>query len=242
MLKKLIDYQRLLFSSTPSPNNNKAISAEFIFLIVASVMTLNLFDNNLFTTYIGLAIWMVVFSIWTINKNVNGDQRLFEMVPVSRPFTVFNIYLATVSIVTISFIAISLFGAAIALIFAGFLYINSPQSFLTEIVRADQLTVQGNVFMSFLLVIILFVGTTITFIRSGRYRNGAYVAFFLIGYGLLSALKSVMPPSPTGSVVFLESLSIMPEVNQLLQGVGIATLFIVPLSVFVGYKLYLARP
>jgi hypothetical protein len=240
MLRKIFNYQKLMYSSIPSPNlfqNNKAILAGLFFVMIVLSMTTSLFEGNLFTTYSGLAFLMAVYSIWQINQILNGDQPLFKMVPVSRQFTVFNIYLASVSIVTITFIAVSLSGAAIVGIITVIAYLIAPQSFPPEIVPADQLTAQGNVFMLLLLVITLFIGTTIAIIRNNRSRTGAYVAFFLLAYGLLAALKSVMPVSPnTGKVGFLVSLSLMPQANQLLMGVGIATLFIVPLSVYVGYK------
>lgn len=199
----------------------------------------SLFDGNLFTTYSGLAIWIAVFSLWIINKNLNGDQRLFEMVPVSRRFTVFNVFLASLFIVAIIYFGAFLVVMVFVNLIIGGTIILSPQNIPVEIVPAEQLTVAANVFMLLLLVIIIFVGTAIALIKNGKYRNGAYAAFFLLGYALLSFLKRQMPVSPnTGKVEFLESFSLMPQINQVLTGFGIAVLLIVPLSVYAGYSMY----
>ena len=56
-------------------------------------------------------------------------------------------------------------------------------------------------------------------------------------------LKSFMPVSPqTGQVEFLESLTLMPQINEILIGLSVAAIIIVPLSIYRGYKIYIVPP
>lgn len=161
------------------------------------------------------------FSVLNINEILNGDKPLFEIVPVSKRFIVYNVYLSVV-------------------LFAIIMYV--PIWFLGIPFNQTISTLQGNIFILMVMVIILFIATTISFLSKGKHRVISYIVFFLIGYGLLIFLKGFMPVLPeTGRVEFLESLSIMPRINEILLGMGIATAIIVPLSIYAGYKLYLLR-
>lgn len=209
----------------------------FAIYVFALFMLTRLLDG----AYISVVL-SIGASIWIINRNFNGDQPLFDMVHVSRRFIVFNIYLSAIFMVVAMLITLWLMGLTLVGIIFGAVYIFSPESIGPDSfdpVLPDTLaTFQGNLFMVLALIIILFIGITIVFIRNKRYRVSAYIGWFAVVYGALSFLKSFLPAS-LDKVNFMESLSIMPQINELLLGVGIAALLIVPLSVFMGYRLYM---
>ncbi len=192
-----------------------------------------------------IPIALSIGSIWMINRNFNGDQPLFEMVPVSRRFTVLNVYLASIVIAFISYIFLWFLGLAFVALVFGVVYIFSSESFgpdsfsFNRTLPETLATLQGSLFMVLVLIIIIFIGITIVFIRNKRYRNSAYIGLFAVVYGALSFLKSLMPISlTTDPVDFIESLSLIPHINELIMGVSIGVLLIVPLSVYMGYRLY----
>lgn len=242
MVKKVIAYQKLFLNSVPSINQNinnpfKTVLT-FAFYAFALFMMARLLDG----AYIPIAL--LIGSIWMINRNFNGDQPLFDMVPVSRRFIVFNIYLSAIFMVIVIFLTLWLMGLTLVGIIFGAVYIFSPESFGPDSFNrtsADTLTtLQGDLFMVLVLIIILFIGITIVFIKNKRYRNSAFIGLFAVVYGALSFLKSFMPTSPvTDQVNFMESLSVIPQINELFMGLSIATLLIVPLSIYVGYRLYM---
>lgn len=91
--------------------------------------------------------------------------------------------------------------------------------------------------MLLILIMVLVVGITIAFIKNSKVRNYAYAVFFMLGFGLLFVLRSIMPNIGRE---FMESISMMPQINELLTAASIATLLIVPMSIYLGYKLYLS--
>ncbi|MDD4346734.1 MAG: hypothetical protein PHZ11_07600 [Desulfitobacteriaceae bacterium] len=243
MLKKVIAYQKLFSNSVPSINQNISnlfkTGLTFAFYAFALFMLTLLLDGAYY-----ILIVFSIGSIWMINRNFNGDQPLFDMVPVSRRFIVFNIYLSAVFMVIMFLTLWLMCRIALVGIISGAVYIFSPESIGSgsfNRTAPDTLAIlQGDLFMILMLISILFIGITIVFIRNKRYRNSAYIGLLAVVYGALSFLKSFMPASSvTDQVNFMESLSVMPQINNLLMGVGIATLLIVPLSIYVGYKLYM---
>ncbi|MCW3490380.1 hypothetical protein [Dethiobacter alkaliphilus] len=192
---------------------------------------------------INFLIMLAAISVWTVNRNLNGDRRIFEIVPVSRQFIFFNVYLAVVMAAMAGFLALWFLGLFITGIFFAITYIVQPQN-ISQVMPetfAPTVNIEQSLFMFLLIVIILVVGSTISFVRNNKYRSGGYLLFFTILYGLLSVLKNYLPPLPdTGRVVFMESLSYMPWVNELLTALSIVTAIIVPLSIYIGYRLYLS--
>ncbi len=242
MLKKVIAYQKLFLNSVPSIYQNINSPSKTILTITiaafASFMLAFLLDGA------NTTIALPIVSIWMVNRNFNGDQPLFDMVPVSRRFIVFNIYLSAIFLVIVAFLTFWLMGMAFFGVIFGAFYIFNPESIETDSVNHtldDTLTtLQGDMFMGLMLIIILFIGITIIFIRNKRIRNSSFIGMFAVIYGMLSFLKSIMPVSPVSDqLTFMESLSVMPQINELLVGMSIATLLIVPLSVYAGYKLYM---
>ena len=85
-------------------------------------------------------------------------------------------------------------------VLVGILYLVYPQGFtqsppesaIPQIID----TTKANLLMLCVVVIILFVGVAITFIKNKKLRLASFIAFATIGYGLLFFLKINMQISP----------------------------------------------
>ncbi len=250
MLKKLIAYQRLLLNSTPPIDMNSKNPFKLL-IYVASIFTIFfinmfIFAGNTISTNEVFPILFPIISVWMINRILYSSHRLFETVPVSRKYTVLNVFLLSIVIIFIGYIVACIFGTVLAGLVFGILYLLHPQGFSqsTPESAVHQIidTTKGNMLMLCILVIILFVGVAITLIKNNKLRLSSFAAFATIGYGLLLFLKLSMPISlNSGKVEFLESFSRMPQANTILICVATATVIICIISVFIGYNLYVAK-
>lgn len=225
MLKKLVAFQRILLNSTPpiSDNSQKPFKVLLYVLAIFMMVFMNMFIffGNTMSTNSILPIALPIISIWMINRILYGDNKLFETIPVSRKYTVLNIFLLSIVIIFIGYL-IYLFTMVvlIGIIFSIAYIVNPkginqspPESAAHQIIN----TTKGDMLMLCILVIILFVGITITFIKNKKLRFGSFATFAIIGYGLLTFLKLSMKVSPNSDKVeFLESFSVMPQANTIL--------------------------
>jgi hypothetical protein len=246
MLKKFISYQRLLLNSTPpidmSSKNPLEILLYFSFIFTVVFMTIYVFAGNAIFTSDNLVIILPMVSIWMINRILNGNKRIFETVPVTRRYTVINIFLLPIIIVLIGFLMYWFSILAILGIIFGIAYLLNPQSITSPPETAVTQMAKGDLLLICVFVIILFGGIAITFIHNKKLRISSFAAFTIIGYGLLFSLKfSTTASSNIGSVEFLKSFSIMPQANTILIIVTITTVIICIASVFMGYKLYVGK-
>lgn len=250
-MKKLIAYQKLLLNSMPPFDINSQKSPEkLIFfggIFIIFFMDTVIFAGHSWPSNTSLSIGFPIMCVWMINKILYGGCRLFEMVPVSRKYTVLNVVLLLpIVIMCILFIVLWTFSTALFGILIGLAHIFYPQGFTQsppESVIPQMIdTTKANLLMLLILVIILFVGVAITFIKNKKIRLSSFAAFTAIGYGLLFFLKINMPTSPNSDKVeFLESFSIMPEASIILSCVAISTIIICIASWFISYNLYVSK-
>jgi uncharacterized membrane protein len=251
MLKKIIAYQKLLLNSMPPIDMNSKTSSEkirFIFVaLMMFVLNMFIFTGNKSSSNDIIPILFPVICVWMINRMLYSGHRLFETVPVSRKYIVLNTFLLPVVIIVILYVLAFIAGLVFAGILFGFLYLVAPEGFnqsppasaMHQIID----TTKGNLLMLCILLIILFAGVAITFIKNKKLRFSSFAGFATIGYGLLFFLKFNMPISPNSDKVeFLESFSIMPEANTILFCVAIVGVVICISSVFMGYNLYVSKP
>ncbi|MBC8059782.1 MAG: hypothetical protein H7Y18_03865 [Clostridiaceae bacterium] len=251
MLKKIIAYQRLLLNSIPPINmNSQNISQGLLYgfaVFIMFLINMSIFMGNSIDFSSIYYIAFPIISVWMINRIIYGDHRLFDTVPVSRKYTVLNIFLLSVVIVVILFILLNVSGAAFLGIIVGIIYLvdskifsqSPPESAVYQIID----TTKGDILMVCVLLTILFAATAITLIRSEKLRLCSFGGLSIIGYSFLILLKISMPISPnSGKVEFLESFSIMPEGNTILLCLASATIITCITSVFIGYKLYVTGP
>lgn len=242
MLKKTIAFQRLFSASIQFPSDMKRFfMSSFAWGILMGFFLLRLFVGNTLTSQTFLPSIIVVFTIWLINWNINNENRFFMLVPVSRSFTVLNIYLSALLFAVITYVialimVMSFLGVILGIVYLAQGSTETPPGFSPPQVID---TAKGSWLMLQTVTIALFTGTTIAFIRKNSLRNIAYIAIFILSYGLLARLKVNMPISPsTGRVEFLESFSIMPGADQILAILWLVIAILVPLSIYLGYKLY----
>jgi len=249
MVKRLIAYQRLLLSSTPSieirfKNPLKRLLSVYT---VAAVLFINMyiFMGHVIFTNSSLAILLALFSIWKINRILNGSERLFETVPISRKYTLFNIYLLSIVIILVGYIIFWVGFAALIWLLLVILYIVKPENITSNPeTAAVQIinTTKGNILMLCIFAIILFVGIAIAFVKRKKLRVSCFTGITVFGYGLLFLLRYFMPVSPnTGSIEFAESFSIMPQANTILICTAIATVIICIISALIAYNLYVNK-
>lgn len=249
-MKKLIAYQKLLLSSIPPfgisslKPPEKLIFGGSIFLIF--LMDIVIFTGNTSSTETFFFITLPIICVWMINRILYGSYRLFDTVPVSKKYIFLNILLLPIVIICISFIAISILNIVLIGSLIGILYLVSPQSLGESAPGSDILqiidTTKANLLMLCVVVIILFLGIAITFIKNKKLRLFSFVAFTTIGYGLLFFLRINMPISPNSTKVeFFESFSVMPEAGIILSCVAIATVIICISSCLISYNFYVAK-
>ena len=169
-----------------------------------------------------------------------------KTVPVNRQYTVLNIFLLSIVIIFIGYFLACIVTLGFAGVIFGILYIVYPQGFNQSppesAVHQIIDTTKGNMLMLCILLLILFVGVAITFIKNKKLRLSSFTGFATVGYGLLFFLKSFMPISPNSDKVeFLESFSIMPQANTILICVAISIVMVFIVSGFMGYKLYVGK-
>ena len=242
MLKKLINYQRLLLNSIQpidmTGKNPLQIFTPFIILfaitfslisILAGTTGITISSNILFTIEFPIVI------IWLINSLLNGNHKLFETIPVSRKYIVLNMFLLPIFLTLFAFILNLMLGVIILAIL--YLWLHKNNLSLDPISIAP--LTKGDTLMLLILLIILFAGTAITFIKNKKFRIVSFTILAAIIYGFLLFLKSLMPMSFTfGKLDFTESFSIMPEANIILICVGAFTIMTCIISILAGYKLY----
>lgn len=247
MLKKLIAYQKLLsHSNTPfSSIPPTGLTIVIYCFVIATMFFMNsfIFFGNTMSSTTFLATTVPIILIWITNRVLYGNKRLFETVPVSRKFTVLNIFFFPIVILFIAYIMTLIFGYVIVGTIIGIVQLISgksineapPESAMHQIIDISK----GNLLMILIFLIIIFVAMAITFVKNKKLSLSSFAAFATIGYGLLFLLKHNMPVSPTSNKVeFLESFSIMPKGTTILICVAIATFIISITSVLIGCKLY----
>lgn len=250
MLKKLIAYQKLLLNSYPpidinSQNPLKVLLYVFA-LAVMTFMYIFIFFGNTISTNSFLPFNLPIITIWMINGIFHGNHRLFETVPVSRKYVTLNMFLLPIVMIFIMYILFCVSGTVLLGIILGIVYLTDPQSFSKSPPDSaiNQLidTSKGDLLMLCILVIIVFVGVAIIFIKSKKLRLSSFAGFAVIGYGLLTFLKLNMPISPNSDKVeFFESFSVMPQANTILICISIAAVIISIASVLIGYNLYVGK-
>ncbi|MGH4051101.1 MAG: hypothetical protein ACREVX_07070 [Clostridium sp.] len=249
MLKKLITYQRVLLNSMPPLNmtspNPLTTTTYIVAIFVMIFMNFFIFMGTRLSANTTLAIVLPAVSVWMINRILYGDHKLFDTLPVSKKYTLLNIYLLSIVISTIGYLTVCISFIAFIWLLVGLLTIFSPQNMTTpaQDVALNIIDItKGNNLILCLLVILIFGGVAITFIKRKKLRLLSFLGFATITYAFLFLLKINLPISPTtGQVEFLESFSIMPSGNIILICVFIATIIIIITSIFMGFKLYVGK-
>jgi len=247
MMKRLITYQRLLLNSIPQvdalfKNPLELLLSVFGVLVICFMTLSTMFMKDSISLNTIFFLVLPITSIWMTNRIFHSGPNLFTAVPVSRKYTLLNLFLLSIVITVILYLILYIFEiVAIGLVF-GILYFWGLQPFS----KADTTQIlditKGNLLMLCILVIILFAGTAITVIKNKKLRLISFGGLTLFVYGFLFFLKlKMLTYSKSNKLEFLESFSIMPQVNTILICVVIATILICVTSLCMGYNLYVPK-
>lgn len=245
MLRKVFAYQRLLLNSLSLEGikmKSRFNIIMYMFIVFIMVfMNIVLFFGNTGVLNSFFYIALPVISVCFIDIIFYKGDRIFENVPVKREFIVLNIFLFSILLTVILYLMLSIFGIGLIWLLIGMLYIFLPSHISsTPPEAANQIinTTKANILMLLVVCLILFVGTSIVFIKNKKVRISCFVLSSAIGYGLLFLLKINMPISNSGKIEFFESFSLMPSSNTILICTALGTVLICFISAAAGYKLY----
>jgi hypothetical protein len=243
MFKRLIAYQKLMLNSTPpfQPTQNLAKGLVGSIATVASIWLLVFIMGG------DIMIAMLPFiSVWMVYRIINSDRKLYELVPVTPLYTVINAYLLSFMILVLTYVFMIVLSFGIITMIMGTILLaggtieqGAPEG-LSHVTGGGD--IKSFLFMLMIFLIILFIGTTISFIKNKKLRITSLFTVGAMLYGFLYAVKISLPIAPGRSKVdFIESFNIAPHGASILMGLGIFTLITIPLSVVIGYKIYSSK-
>lgn len=244
MLKKIFAYQRLLLNSISSDGikikNRFNIIKYMLIAYIMIFMNITLFFGNTASLNTFFYIALPVISVCFIDILFHKGERNFENVPVKREFIVFNIFLFSIVLTVILYLMLTVLGIGIIGVFLIFFpsHISNTPPDANQIIS----TTKANILILMVVVLILFVGTSIVFIKRRKTRICSFALFSAIGYGLLFLLKINMPISPNSDKVeFFESFTLMPSANTILFWTALGTVLICFISAAAAFKLYVRK-
>lgn len=232
MLKKFWNYQ-LLLSGSIGFNNDKNKSKlhffiVFIFIIFMSILT-GMLDGG------GVIFYPIVFTLYAVYHIINSQNRLFEIVPVSKLYALINIYLY-VFVMSLCFIGGAVVGLLpfkfLTLVTSNFTLINTITNLLVNNWKALLVT-------SCISTIIVTILVPIFFIRIKILRKTLTIsAVSLVTIALLLFRNTLPVVTELGEINFLQSITIMPDYNVVLLILACVCIVIIPISIFISYRLY----
>ena len=232
MLKKFWNYQ-LLLSASLSFSTDKKPSKSHSFIIFICILFMGVFTGMLDGG--GVLFYPIVFTLYAAYYIINSQNRLFEIVPVSKLYTLINIYLY-VFVMSLSLIA----GSLISLLPIKLLTLliptyNLPDTVISLLVH-NWKAILVTICISIIIVCILL---PIFFIKLNTLRKILtiiVVAFFTIA---LLLFRNILPVvTEIGQINFIKSITIMPHYNEFLLLLICVCVVIIPISMLISYKLY----
>ena len=232
MLNKFWNYQLLLSGSLGFTNEEKSSKFPFFSILIYSLFIVTLFilfGNG------GFIFCPLVFTLHAVYSITNSQNKLFEIVPVSRLYALINIYLY-VFVMSLSLIAgglISLLSFKILALFTStFTLADTVISLLVTNWKAILVincisTIMVSILLPMFFIMLNFLRKTLTI---------SVVALFMIS---LILFRNTLPVVPElGKIRFLESITIMPHYNEVLLVFTCVCVVMLPISMFISYKLY----
>ncbi|MBW9146901.1 ABC-2 transporter permease [Clostridium sp. CM028] len=227
MLKKLLNYQTLLSYSSGIASTENSLKSSFftVFIYVLFLFTLSLIlDAG------GLVFCPIFFTLHAVYYTINSQNKLFEIVPVPKLYSIINIYLF-VLVKNLCFTV----GITLGLILTGL----SPQS--TDVL--DMISLANNwkavLVTSCISTIIASVLLPIFFIRLNPLRKALTISIVTLVTIALLLFENALPVSTEfGTLHFLESIATMPHYNEFLLLLVCVCVVIIPISMLISYRLY----
>lgn len=223
MLKRLWNYQLLLGGSLKSTNIKKSPKqASFIIFIYMLIV----FTLSLILGQGGFIFYPTIFTLYAVYSIVNSSNKLFEIVPVLKLYSLINIYIYVFISITLANTLLLIIGKLLAHLSASMgmnVLINSWKNiFVIESI--------STIVASILLPIF--------FIKLNSLRKKLIISVNVIVPIALLLFNKMPVVTEFDKVHFWKSITIMPNYNQFLLILACVCVIILPVSMLISYKLY----
>ncbi|MGH4124837.1 MAG: ABC-2 transporter permease [Clostridium sp.] len=222
MLNRFWNYQLLLSGSLGFINPKKTSKYHF-FILFSFILFIGVFIGNV--DGFGVIFYPIIIALCMVYSIINSENKLFELVPVSKVYSLINLYLY----VFLTSLAITI-GSTIALILATFLM--QPTSTLNILV----INWNAMFLISCISTIITSILLPVFFIRLSFLRK--ILTISVTALTTIVLLYTAPVASQLGNVSFLENIKAMPHYNETLLILICVCLVIIPISIFISYRLY----
>ncbi|MBZ9608840.1 hypothetical protein G9F73_013610 [Clostridium estertheticum] len=224
MLKKFWNYQLLLSRLAGSNNVKKSLTFVFfnIFIYMLVLITLDLIFGDG-----GFIFYTTVFALYAAYSIINSQNKLYEIVPVSKLYSLINIYLFV-------FIAITL-PTTILLIF---------ERLMTQLNFDSSMSVLINSWKPIVIIgctstIVASILLPIFFIKLNTLRKTLTLLVVVLIPIVLLLFKNTLPVvTELGTTNFWKSIAIMPHYNEFLLILVCVSLVTIPISMLISHRLY----
>jgi hypothetical protein len=255
MIKRIFAFQRLLLNSMPRLDKGSDIRTFIILFTLIYIAIIPLFGMASFN------IILPVASVYLVYRILNGDRKVFQLIPVSNSYVAENVFLLSIILTVFCYLVVWLLAwAGIGLIIVIVLIISSlsgknPSSGGSSISSSSDSIIASssewkNVLFSLMVfLIIIFVVTAFSLAKNKKVRLIGIALFSVGAYAFLWLLKLSIPvENDSGMGTLTLNCDIMPlfyttaYAETILLWLGIACLLIIPLSVIFGLKCYRQPP
>jgi hypothetical protein len=243
-VKKIITFQRLLLNSTPRIERGFGRRIFILVIVVVYAAGSSLIGMSLFNIFFPVTSLAIVYLI------INGNRKVFELVPVSSTYIVANVFLLSVVLTAICFLSLYLLLMAGVLLLILIVSIAAP-SHISLTGGSNTLPVtpgewKSVLFSLLLIMLILFVVTALSLAKSKTVRLAGISVFSACIYATLWLLKIQTPSVGTSDTVnvsfyIMPRFNTIPYANMILLLLGIACLIFVPASIYAGMRFYKCR-
>lgn len=248
-IKKLWQYQKLLLSSLQygivgpftSPDNNPGGLSILLMMLVMGLCSYAFSSIN--------AISIIILSIIFSYGVPTSKRKPYALVPVSKKYALFNLYLLPLVISVIGYALMYGIMIVIALILWAIILISkTPQDNAVDMIPY-QAGIKTALFCLMFVLLAILVSTAISVIRRRKIRWIATGIFIGISSGLMIWLKSILPFVSSENVIFSFTFGledILPGFEQMsnawiiLLCMAAALLVITPLSIRFAYREYMS--
>jgi hypothetical protein len=224
MLKRFWNYQRLLSASIGVTNAKKHLKFDYIIIFIYMYIFSEMLKGG------QTIVYPTTIALWGVYSIVNSQNKLFEIVPVSKIYSLINIYLFVFIINLLTMVGITVAFRALVLLM--------PSMDLTDI-NLLAINLRSLLVAACISTIIASILVPIFFIKHNFPRKILTISVVIIVTMALLLFKNILPTQiETGKISFLESIKIMPHYNEFLLILACACVVIIPISMFISYRLY----
>jgi len=237
MITRFLNYQRLLNLSINSFNNKQHPRVPFLnhmlfFIFMYSfIFTL---DGS------GTVFFPIIFTLSIVYQIINSQNKLFEIVPVSKLYSCLNIYLFVLVVILVfitTFVLLGLF----SLLFNNIMHMHFVINFNLD---------GSNVILSFrdwkstlipgcISIIVASILLPMFFIKNKVLRKSLTLSSVALATISLISFRNTLPVVPVlGKINFLKSIIILPHYNKILLILTCICMVILPISISISYKIY----